>query len=478
MPAPTPDLDPADVELRNRLDAETSPYLLQHQHNPVHWFGWGPEAFAAARALDRPIFLSVGYSTCYWCHVMERESFESEAIAEILNEHFVCIKVDREERPDVDDLYMAAVQLLNQGQGGWPMSVFLEPEGLRPFLAGTYFPPADGPRGVGFPSVLRQVRDYWSDQREDVMRQAQGLADAIAAQQAEPGSPVAVGPRQVERGASMLLSQYDARHGGFGSAPKFPTPAKLDFLMAATWEYAPYREAVLHTLNRMATGGMYDQIGGGFHRYSVDERWLVPHFEKMLYDNAQLVSTYAEAYRRTQDPFYAEVMRETLAYVQREMTGPDGAFFSAQDAEVNAREGENYLWTVDELEAALADAGLAEDAAVIRAVYGFDEGTNFVDPHHPDDGPKNVVHLTDTPANLAAAREEDVEDFDARLARGERGAAHAAQHARSARARRQGPGRLERAHDRRPRRRGPRPGGARVRQGGGAGGGLPAADHG
>ncbi|MHC5114785.1 MAG: DUF255 domain-containing protein [Planctomycetota bacterium] len=416
--AQEPDM-PASVEGRNRLADETSPYLLQHQSNPVHWWPWGPEAFEAARAADKPIFLSVGYSTCYWCHVMERESFENEAIAALMNELFVCIKLDREERPDVDDLYMMAVQIFQRGSGGWPMSVFLEPKTLKPYYGGTYYPPADDPqyRRPGFPTVLRQMRQVWDEQRAGVEQQADQVAAMVAEQLARKPDARPVGAAQVSEGVAQLLADYDTVHGGFGRQRKFPMPVNLDFLIHAAWEQDAVREAVVYTLDRMATGGLYDQIGGGFHRYTVDEKWLVPHFEKMLYDNGQLVQTYAEAYARTNDPYYAEIIRETLDYVLREMTADDGGFFSAQDAESNHREGESYIWTGAQITEALGDAGLAEDVVFTLKAYGFSLGTNFQDPHHPEDGPKNVIFLVARPDAQAQERGEPVEAFNARLAR-------------------------------------------------------------
>jgi len=408
---------PTDLHGRNRLGAETSPYLLQHRNNPVHWWAWGEEAFAAARALDRPIFLSIGYSTCYWCHVMERESFENEAIAEVMNEHFICIKVDREERPDVDDIYMAAVQAMTGG-GGWPMSVFLEPHSLKPFLAGTYFPPEDRYGRPGFRSVLMQVAGYWAQQREAVMQQADHVAEAVTNHLSLAGEPQPVDPDWVDTAVTQLLSVYDRQEGGFGRGPnKFPTPVNLDFLVAAAWDRPAVREAVLHTLDRMAMGGMYDQIGGGFHRYSTDPKWLVPHFEKMLYDNGQLASTYAEAFQRTGDPYYARVVRETLEYVLREMTAPSGAFYSAQDAEVNHREGGNYIWTERQIRDVLDAAGLSDDVDFVLEVYGFTAGPNFTDPHHPEDSAKNVLFLAAKPNEQAAAMGMPLDEFEQRLSR-------------------------------------------------------------
>ncbi len=408
-----------DLKHTNRLRNESSPYLLQHAHNPVDWYAWGQEAFDAARRSNKPIFLSIGYSTCYWCHVMERESFESQDIAAIMNEHFICIKVDREERPDVDDIYMASVQILS-GHGGWPMSVFLEPQTLKPFTAGTYFPPEDKFGRPGFPSVLRHIAKAWADQRQAVIAQADQVANAVAEHLSRSTAPVPVGSPQVERAISELLSSYDPKDAGFVAspqrAPKFPTPVFLDFLIGAAWESQPARQAVIQTLDRMAIGGMYDQIGGGFHRYSTDEKWLVPHFEKMLYDNAQLASTYARAHELTRDPYYAQIVRETLDYVLREMTSPQGAFFSAQDAEVDGHEGHNYLWNKENLVQVLMSNGFLDgDAEFALDVFGLQAGPNFIDPHHPEDGRKNVLYLVDKPDKIAERRDTTVEDVNAML---------------------------------------------------------------
>ncbi|TVQ55670.1 MAG: DUF255 domain-containing protein [Phycisphaerales bacterium] len=387
----------------NRLARETSPYLLQHAQNPVDWRAWGEEAFRAAREADKPIFLSVGYSTCYWCHVMERESFESEAVAAVLNEHFVPIKVDREERPDVDDLYMTAVQLMTR-QGGWPMSVWLEPERLRPFYAGTYFPPQDRHGLPSFTTVLRSLAEAWSRRRDDVMKQADQVSAAVVQVVREMPEAVTLDAAVVRDAVSMQMRTYDANHGGFGGAPKFPTPVNLDLLMECAWEDETVRNAVLHTLDRMARGGMYDQVGGGFHRYSVDAQWLVPHFEKMLYDNGQLLTTYARAHEKTGDPYFERILRQTAAYVEREMMDKAGGFYSAQDAEVDAREGLNYLWVEDEVRAALGEAGFPPDEiGFALEVYGLSRGTNFQDPHHSDEPPRNVLTLTAPPAELAEA---------------------------------------------------------------------------
>jgi uncharacterized protein YyaL (SSP411 family) len=378
----------------NRLSRETSPYLLQHAHNPVAWFPWGDEAIAEARRRDVPIFLSIGYSTCYWCHVMERECFESEEIARQMNDRFVCVKVDREERPDLDDLYMTATQLLT-GHGGWPMSVFLEPQGLRPFWAGTYFPPEPRHGVPSFPQVLDAMSRAWTERRGEVLEQAASVAEGVRQHMVSEEAPVGLGLPQVTEAGRDLLKRFDRVHGGFGGAPKFPQPVFLEFLLdlrAAAADDATrdaIDQAVRRTLDRMAIGGVFDQVGGGFHRYSVDERWLVPHFEKMLYDNAQLAQVYARAAVVYSDDFYATIARRTLDYALREMTSSEGAFYSAQDAEVDGREGGNYVWTPEEIRAALPP----EDAGFAIKVYGADAGPNFRDPHYPDSSSTNVLFL-------------------------------------------------------------------------------------
>ena len=406
----------------NRLAREASPYLLQHAHNPVDWFPWGPEAFEEARRRDVPIFLSIGYSTCYWCHVMERESFEHDAIARLMNELFVCVKVDREERPEVDDVYMCATVTMT-GRGGWPMSVFLEPSRLRPFWCGTYFPAEPRPELGGmpsFPQVLEGMSIACRDRRAEVLEQAEQLADAVREQLAPAGEP---GP--VRRGApsdalATLLRMFDRTHGGFGGAPKFPQPVFLELLLALRSHAgdgatrSAIDQCVRTTLDKMAAGGMHDQVGGGFHRYAVDAIWLVPHFEKMLYDNAQLASVYTAAASVYRDPAYRRIAERTLGYVQREMTHAEGAFFSAQDAEVNGREGLNYLWTPEEIRDALDEP---EDAAFASRVYGLDRGTNFRDPHHPDEPARNVLRLDDVPERLAKGLGEEPGEFVSRLDR-------------------------------------------------------------
>jgi len=385
----------------NRLAHESSPYLLQHAHNPVDWYPWGAEAFAEARRRDVPIFLSIGYSTCYWCHVMERECFENEAVARQMNEGFVCVKVDREERPDIDDIYMTATILLTQ-HGGWPMSVFLEPEKLRPFWAGTYLPPEPAMGRASFPQVMNGISEAWREHREAVLGQGEQVAEAVRTELASRPDRVPVGEAHVTAAVQTLLASLDRIEGGFGAAPKFPQPVFLDLLMEARAgggddaTVAAIDHAVRLTLDRMMIGGMRDQVGGGFHRYSVDASWTVPHFEKMLYDNAQLAATYARAAALYDDDEYRRVVRTTLDYVLREMTQPGGGFGSAQDAEVNGREGLNYLWTEGEVRGVLEP----DDAAFAVEVYGLDQ-PNFRDPHHPDEPARNVLRLSARPDAIA-----------------------------------------------------------------------------
>jgi uncharacterized protein YyaL (SSP411 family) len=408
---------PRPAHAANRLARESSPYLLQHAHNPVDWYPWGPEAIAEARRRNVPIFLSIGYSTCYWCHVMERESFEDPATAAVMNERYVNVKLDREERPDLDEVYMAAVQTLT-GRGGWPMSVFLEPQGLRPFWAGTYFPPRPAHGMPSFTQVLMGLSEAFASQRDQIDKQAEEVASAVREKLAAEPAPAALGVEQVAMAAQTLLTIFDRAHGGFGGSPKFPQPVYLELLLdvrAGADEQT--REAVdvaiRTTLDRMAIGGMNDQLGGGFHRYSVDRTWTVPHFEKMLYDNGQLLSVYARAAAEgsTRDAYYARVARSTADYLLTRMRRGPGPFFTAEDAEVNGREGLNYIWTAEELRAALSP----EDAAFASAVFSVSGGPNFQDPHHPDAQPTNVLRLPDRPERLAAEHGLTLEAFFARL---------------------------------------------------------------
>jgi uncharacterized protein YyaL (SSP411 family) len=375
----------------NRLGRESSPYLRQHATNPVDWYPWGHEALERARRLDRPIFLSVGYSACHWCHVMEHESFEDPEIARILNDNFVCIKVDREERPDLDQIYMAAVQMLT-GQGGWPMSVFLTPD-LRPFTGGTYFPPDDRYGRPGFRRILIMLADAWRTRRAEIDQAAGEITEHLQAfGRLEPGAGELTADL-LRQAAHRLGRAADRSHGGFGSAPKFPHPMDLRVLLRAWRRFGD--EDALHivrlTLDRMAMGGIYDHLGGGFARYSTDARWLVPHFEKMLYDNALLTVCYLEAYQASGEPFYREVVEETLAWVMRDMTSPEGPFYSTLDADSEGEEGKYYVWTEEEIERVLGK----EDAALFCSVYGVEPDGNWEDPHHPG-GAKNILHRTKT----------------------------------------------------------------------------------
>jgi hypothetical protein len=404
----------------NRLAQESSPYLLQHAHNPVDWYPWGPEAFEASRKQNKPIFLSVGYSTCYWCHVMERQSFEVEAVASEMNKRFINVKVDREERPDVDQLYMTAVQVLTR-QGGWPMSVFLAPD-LRPFYGGTYFPPTDNYGRPGFVSILRGIEDAYRNRPGDVEKTAEQLVNLLRqfAEPSGPEAPVKIDEAFVEGLIRRSVSDYDAKHGGFGGAPKFPRETLLELLLVWLRSSAPasafksqVSRMLRHTLDALADGGIRDQLGGGFHRYSTDAHWLVPHFEIMLYDNAMLAWCYVEAFAQTKEPRDAEVARGVFDFVLREMTSPEGAFYTAIDAEVDSQEGLNYLWTAGEIQALLGP----QDAAIFNKVYGVARGPNFADPHHGSGvAEKNILFLPQPIAKTAAELRLDAGALEARLA--------------------------------------------------------------
>ena len=363
---------PAESARPNRLIHETSPYLLQHAANPVDWYPWGPEALQAAKAQNRPILLSVGYSACHWCHVMERESFENAAIASIMNRHFVCIKVDREERPDLDEIYMQATVTLNHGQGGWPMTVFLTPD-QEPFFAGTYFPPDDRWGRPGFPGLLKKIAEAWEKDPASLTNQARHLTERLK-NDLKAVSPVSVSVSVLDEAVTQFLADFDERHGGFGSAPKFPPSAGLSLLLRCYRRTGEHRtlQMVTRTLDAMADGGIYDHIGGGFSRYSTDDRWLVPHFEKMLYDNALLAKTYLEAYQVTKQASYRQVTTDVLDYILREMTDPTGGFYSATDADSEGVEGKFFVWTPTEIQAVLQNA---EDTRRFCACYDItDEG--------------------------------------------------------------------------------------------------------
>jgi len=355
----------------NNLIHETSPYLLQHAHNPVNWYPWNEIALKKAIDENKPIFLSVGYSSCHWCHVMEHESFENDDIAEIMNQNFVSIKVDREERPDLDDIYQKVCQMTT-GQGGWPLSVFLTPD-QKPFYVGTYFPSLDSYGRPGFGSLLRQLAQAWKEKPNDVKKAAENFMEAL--QKTEKiTTPSKLEKSILDEAAMNLMQMADNTYGGFGGAPKFPNAANLSFILrySKTSKISKFSEFVFKTLNKMAKGGIFDQIGGGFHRYSTDARWLVPHFEKMLYDNALLPIVYSEAYQITKDPFYLEVIQKTLNFVLSEMTSPEGGFYSALDADSEGEEGKYYVWKKKEIQEILE-----KNADVFCLYYDVTDGGNF-----------------------------------------------------------------------------------------------------
>ena len=390
----------------NRLQYETSPYLLQHQDNPVDWYPWGEEALEKAKAEEKPILLSVGYSACHWCHVMAHESFEHEPTAQMMNDWFVNIKVDREERPDIDDIYMQAVQAMTRS-GGWPMTVFLTPEG-QPFYGGTYFPLEPRYGMPSFRQILEGVHDAWANRRDDVRKSAAELTNVMdRAELGIGGSEDDLQPALLDAAVGQMKQQFDPRHGGFGGAPKFPQPMNLEFMLR---DYARTGDAetlrvVTHTLERMAHGGIYDQIGGGFARYSVDVHWLVPHFEKMLYDNAQLSRVYLHAWQVTGEPFYRRIAEEIYDYILREMTSPEGGFYSATDADSEGEEGKFFVWSMDEIQTLLD----AEDARTAIEYFGVTRGGNF-EGH-------NILYVPNDDATVADRLGIDEDELSARLAR-------------------------------------------------------------
>ncbi len=408
----------------NQLAHETSPYLLQHKDNPVEWYPWGEEALERATQEEKPIFLSIGYSACHWCHVMEHESFEDEQISRQLNENFVCIKVDREERPDLDQIYMIAVQLMT-GRGGWPMSVFLTPD-CYPFYCGTYWPPHARGGMPGFDQVLAGVASAWQNRRDEIQSNAVQLSDQLARFDLSAGDPSPLTEELLHAAGQAIQRPYDPVHGGFGGAPKFPQPMNLDVLLRLWYRNSneAYLQIVRTTLDKMAGGGIYDHLGGGFARYSVDAQWLVPHFEKMLYDNALLAGLYLDGFLATRDPAMADVARETLDYVLRDMTHPNGGFYSTEDADSEGEEGRFYLWTPGEL-----DEVLGPDIAERFAhVYDVSAAGNF-------EG-KNILNRPKTWAQYGQILDRDPSDLQAEMAQ-------AREALRAAREKRVRPGRDE-----------------------------------
>ena len=369
-----------DPKHTNRLSRESSPYLLQHAHNPVDWYPWGDEAFQKAKHENKPILLSIGYSACHWCHVMEHESFENEKIASLMNELFVSIKVDREERPDLDEIYMNAVQMLT-GRGGWPMTIFLTPD-RKPFYGGTYFPPEDRQGMPGFPRILAGVSQAYRERPEDVEKSVSQILAALQRMSESQETSKSFAASIISEGAEKVARAYDNDNGGLGQAPKFPNAGVYELFLRhySNSKNERFLEMVVQTLTKMAHGGIYDHLGGGFHRYSVDAKWLVPHFEKMLYDNAQLVRIYAHAYTITRDPLLKSVVDETVSYLLREMLHPQGGFYSTQDADSEGEEGKFFVWTADEISGLIGEA----DGEIFCRMYDVGEPGNF-------DG-KSILH--------------------------------------------------------------------------------------
>lgn len=403
----------------NRLIHEKSPYLQQHAHNPVDWRPWGEEAFAAARAQDKPLFVSIGYATCHWCHVMERESFEDAATAAAMNEAFINVKVDREERPDIDTVYMTACQLMN-GHGGWPLNVLLTPEG-QPFFSATYLPPDSGFGRLGLKDLCQRVNELWATSRKDLLDSAASVTHTLRLACREDGEDTGApagditphaDPRIMERGFKELEERFDAVHGGFGNAPKFPTPHVLLFLLSLKdTQHGPKAlEMASKTLTAMRLGGIFDHVGWGFHRYATDASWLLPHFEKMLYDQAMLAYTYATAYQATGRDAFATTAREVLTYVMRDLLSPEGAFFSAEDADSEGEEGKFYVFSLEEVQSALG-----EDAELATEVLNCAPGGNFAEEATGKPTGTNILHLSEPLADVAARLEQDPEKLAQRL---------------------------------------------------------------
>jgi len=385
----------------NRLIHERSPYLLQHAYNPVDWFAWGDEAFAKARKEEKPIFLSIGYSTCHWCHVMERESFEDDTLAAYLNEHFISIKLDREERPDIDAIYMTATQAMT-GSGGWPMTVIMTPQ-LKPFFCGTYFPPKPAYGKPSFRQLLERIVELWDTKREELISSSEGLTDAISKDTVDDATPKLLSPTLGDSAISFFERTFDAEHGGFGAAPKFPRPVQYDFLFNHYSSSGDERakEMALFTLRHMANSGLNDHLGGGFHRYSVDKFWLVSHFEKMLYDQAQLIHSYLDAYQIEQDEMYKNVVRSICDFVLRELTHSEGSFFCALDADSEGVEGTYYVWTSEEIEKILGP----KNNKIFLYHFGVNEKGNW-------EHGRNVLHIKNSIAETSARFELPIQEVE------------------------------------------------------------------
>tara|TARA_B100000700_G_C15060310_1_gene865347 strand:- start:704 stop:2803 length:2100 start_codon:yes stop_codon:yes gene_type:complete len=410
-------LDTTDRITKNRLSRETSPYLLQHQFNPVDWFPWGQEAFEKSQKDNKPILLSIGYSSCHWCHVMAHESFENTQIANLMNDHFINIKVDREERPDVDSVYMTFTQALT-GQGGWPMTVFLTPE-LKPFYAGTYYPPNDSHGRPGFPKLLSAISKAWNNDQENILNSANNITLQMQknVQKKLPASSIPLTSNSLSDRVEIFRNSYDETNGGFGNSPKFPSPTNLEFLLTHgssqnnQHDFKSATSMVLTTLKKMWEGGIYDHLAGGFSRYSVDEKWLIPHFEKMLYDNAQLAKLYTHAYQITEDMFYKEIATETIEYILTDLYDENGTFFASQDADSEGVEGKFFVWTSEEFDKIFD----SNESQIAKILYNVQKEGNFFDPHHPELTGRSVLSRKYESENLASKLELTVQELQTKL---------------------------------------------------------------
>ncbi|WP_338037935.1 thioredoxin domain-containing protein [Methanosarcina horonobensis] len=394
----------------NRLINEKSPYLLQHAYNPVDWYSWGKEAFEKARTENKPVFLSIGYSTCHWCHVMAHESFEDEEVAELMNDAFVSIKVDREERPDIDNIYMTVCQII-LGRGGWPLNIIMTP-GKKPFFAGTYIPKKSRFNQTGMLELVPRIKEIWNQQYEDVLDSAEKITSTIQNMIAESAGE-GLGEEIIEEAYDEMLNSFDAEYGGFEGAPKFPTPHKISFLLRY-WRRSGNPEAlhmVEHTLDNMRSGGIYDHLGSGFHRYSTDNMWLLPHFEKMLYDQALTAVAYTEAYQVTGKDLYKETAEGILDYVLRDLTAPEGGFYCGEDADVEGEEGKYYLWTIEEVRSILGP----EDSELIIKMFNLREGGNFEEEIRGRKTGTNLFYMVHSPGSLAAELKIPVEEVKKRV---------------------------------------------------------------